>query len=177
MNKITSLLFLVIFVLNFSCKENTSHTQIENKKPHADEPSLSVEFVYKTNKTDVFKIMMNNIKVDELQTKHIHITENVIPTTSNDVIEANFDPNNLSKQIVLHLGNKTEKSVTINRILISYGDIFFDLNSVQDFNKHLVFNKFIIRDSTSNKLSTKRIDGKLNPTIRIKNSLINQLQR
>jgi hypothetical protein len=120
---------------------------------------------------------MNNIEVDELQKKHIHISENVEPSSNDDYIIAKFDPDNLSKQIVISLGNNNEKEVIIKSIIVSYGDKQFNLISPEDLNSNLVFNKFIIRDSTSNVISTKRIQGKLNPTIRLKNSLINQLER
>ncbi|WP_411893956.1 hypothetical protein [Winogradskyella sp. A2] len=152
---------------------NNQQTNSEQKKSK----SLKIHFIFRTNKADEFKIMMNNIEVDELQKKQIHISENVEPSSNDDYIVANFDPDNISKQIVIQLGSKIEKEVIINGILISFGDKTVNLNSPEDFNKHLVFNKFIERDSTSNKLITKRIEGKLNPTIRLKNSLINQLQR
>lgn len=159
-----------------SCNE--SNQQINSKETESKnfKKGLTIEFNFKTSKSDEFKIMMSNIKVDEFQKKNIQIVENVIPSTTEDKIVAKFDPNNISKQVVISLGNKVEKEVTINSILISYGDKHFNLKSPEDFNANLLFNKFIVRDSSSNTLTTKRIDGKLNPTFRIKNSLINQLQ-
>ena len=49
---------------------------------------------------------MNNIKVDELQRKHIQIFETVSPSIDFDNIIAKFDKNNMSKNIVFGLGNK-----------------------------------------------------------------------
>lgn len=170
--------FLFLTNLFISCNDSKNNSASNDIKPDSDKPkSLRIDFRFKTTEADEFKIMMNNIEVDELQKKNIQIVESVTPSTGDDVIVANFDPNNLSKQIVLHLGGKIKKEVTIKSILVSYGNQQFNLTSPEDFNEHLVFNKFIERDSTSNKLITKRIEGKLNPTIRIKNNLINQLQR
>jgi hypothetical protein len=120
--------------------------------------------------------MLNNIVVDELQKKNIHFFEDVVPTSEEDAIVAMFDANNISNNIDINLGNKEVKNVEIKSVTISYGDMLFDLTSAEDFNKYLLFNKFIERDSTSKTLVTKRIDGKLNPTIRIKNNLMNQLK-
>lgn len=172
-NAIYVLIFVVII---FGCNEQKTHVLQETEVNKVQEKSLSIDFKFKTSEADEFKIMMNNIKVDEFQKKNIQIVENVIPSTTEDKIVAKFDPNNISKQVVISLGNKVEKEVTINSILISYGDKHFNLKSPEDFNANLLFNKFIVRDSSSNTLTTKRIDGKLNPTFRIKNSLINQLQ-
>lgn len=166
-----------MILLTVCCNKNNQQTNSEKSESNSFEKSLEINFNFKTNKADEFKLMMNNIEVDELQKKHIHITENVEPSSNDDYIVANFDPDNISKQIVIQLGSKIEKEVIINGILISFGDKTVNLNSPEDFNKHLVFNKFIERDSTSNKFITKRIEGKLNPTIRLKNSLINQLER
>lgn len=173
---ITIITFAIISVsCNKSDKKHSSVSKINTD--NSLKKSLKLEFIYRTNKSDVFKIMMNNIEVDELQKKHIHISENVEPSSNDDYIIAKFDPDNLSKQIVISLGNNNEKEVIIKSIIVSYGDKQFNLISPEDLNSNLVFNKFIIRDSTSNVISTKRIQGKLNPTIRLKNSLINQLER
>lgn len=175
MKKLIYLLFFIIAF--FGCNNDKSNVQKEAKLDKTKPKSLSIDFNFRTSEADEFRVMINNIEVDEFQKKNIQIIENVTKSTSDDNIVANFDANNLSKQVVIHLGSKTEKEVTINGVLISYGDKQFNLTSPQDFNSSLVFNKFIVRDSTSNVITTKRIDGKLNPTIRLKNSLINQLQR
>ena len=175
--KIKFIILILLTLSIISCNESNQQKNPKEIEPDNFKKGLTIEFNFKTSKSDQFKIMMNNIKVDEFQKKNIQIIENVINSAGDDNIVADFDPNNLSKQIVIHIGGKIEKEVVINGILISYGDKQFHLTSPEEFNSNLVFNKFIVRDSTTNKLTTKRIDGRLNPTIRIKNSLINQLQR
>ena len=75
------------------------------------------------------------------------------------------------------MGNKTIKEVAIENILISFGKNQYNLVSAEDINKYLAFNRFIERDSLSKILKTIRVDGKLNPTFRIKNNLLNLLNR
>ena len=113
---ITIITFAIISIsCNKSEKKHSSLSEINTDS--LLKKSLKLEFIYRTNKSDVFKIMMNNIEVDELQKKHIHISENVEPSSNDDYIIAKFDPDNLSKQIVISLGNNNEKEVIIKSII------------------------------------------------------------
>lgn len=170
--------FILIISVNLSCKDNNSTETSSDVQEVFDIPKqLIINFNFKTNKSDVFSISMQNIQVDDLQKKSIEIFESVVPSANDDAIIAKFDPENFSKDLVINLGDKEEKSVEIKSILISYGDNQINLTTPADLNKHLVFNRFINRDSLSNKLTTKRIDGRLNPAIRVKRSAINLLQK
>lgn len=170
--------FILIISVNLSCNDNSSRETSNETQEVFDIPKgLVINFNFKTNKSDVFTISMQNIQVDGLQKKSIEIFENVVPSTNDDAIIAKFDPENFSKDLLINLGDKEEKFVEIKSILISYGNNQINLTTPADLNKHLVFNRFIKRDSLSNKLSTKRIDGRLNPTIRVKRSAINLLQK
>ncbi|WP_439152751.1 hypothetical protein [Winogradskyella sp.] len=172
-------LLTLLATLSFSCNNlgNSKEDHAQNSKKIDIAKKLTIRFNFKTNKSDVFKIMMNNIEVDELQKKNIHIFEEVVPSTGDDTIVVEFDANNMSKQIVFHLGNKNEKELEIKSILVSYGNNQYNLSTVADINKYLIFNKFVERDSLSKNLKTIRLDGRLNPSFRIKNNLINLLKR
>ncbi|HCY80297.1 MAG TPA: hypothetical protein DHV22_01140 [Xanthomarina gelatinilytica] len=173
-----SYLIIVLAILSFSCNN------VEKSKKDTDQSSkkldvvkkLSVSFNFKTNKADVFKIMMNNIVVDELQKKNIEIFENVIPSSNVDAIVAKFDPGNMSNNIVFHLGNKTIKEVEIKSILVSYGNNQYNISTAKDLSKYFVFNQFIERDSLSKKLIIKKVDGKLFPFFTMKQNLIKLLK-
>lgn len=166
---------LVLLFFNLSCKDTENKNLDEH--PKVISKQLIVEFNFKTNKPDIFKISMQNIEVDKLQKKSIEIFENVVPSTGYDAITAKFDPDNLSRDVMINLGNDAEKSVELKSILISYGENIINLSTPADFKKHLVFNKFIERDTLSNKFKTKRVDGRLNPIIRIKRNTINLLDK
>jgi hypothetical protein len=149
----------------------------EDTQAVATPKHLTVNFNFKTNKPDMFKIMLNNVEIDELQKKNIHIFENVIPSTEDDAITAKFDADNMSNNVVIHLGNKEVKEVEIKSILISYGNNQINISSPKDLDKYFVFNKFIEKDSTSNTLKTKRVNGQHNPAFSFKRNLINLLKK
>lgn len=177
MKSLINLITLIFLVLNLSCKD----TNVE-KKPSVEynkvvPKQLVIDFNFRTDKQDEFTISMLNIEVDKLQKKSIEISEYVMPSTNYDKIIAKFDSGNLSKDIIVNLGNEVEKSVEIKNISISYGDNAINLSNPSDFEKHLVFNKFIERDSLSKILKTKRLNGRLNPTIRVKRHTINLLKK
>lgn len=174
-----SLILLTTMILFVNCKGPTDNQEISNETKSTEEVSkqLEIRFSFKTNKTDVFKIMMNNIEVDELQKKNIQIFETVSPTSDFDNIVAKFDEGNMSKNIVFSLGNKNVKEVTIDNINISYNNKVIDISKPEDINKFLRFNKYVKRDSTSNKIKTKRVDGKHNPTFTFSKSLAKQLNK
>lgn len=166
-----SLLFLMSLVACKNNSEEKNHQEQVIKKNN-----LEVLLLYKTNKADMFKIMMNNIVVDEFQKKSIQFTEEVVPTSEYDEMKVSFDEGNLSKNIIFHLGNKVEKTVEIKSITITYGDKVFSLSKPSDFNDFLIFNKFIEIEPNKKMIKTKRIDGKLYPTFSLRQKLINQLK-
>ncbi|WP_417874242.1 hypothetical protein [Xanthomarina gelatinilytica] len=176
--KLSKRILLLLFVIILSaCKEKSAQTAAQEGTKNFNTPKqLTVDFNFKTNKADVFKIMMNNIVVDELQKKNIEIFENVIPSSNVDAIVAKFDPGNMSNNIVFHLGNKTIKEVEIKSILVSYGNNQYNISTAKDLSKYFVFNQFIERDSLSKKLIIKKVDGKLFPFFTMKQNLIKLLK-
>lgn len=173
-----NILLIAVALTSFGCKKNsqnnTSHNstnQIEKEKP-----SLSISLNYKTDKADVFKVLMNNIIIDEFQKKSIQFSEEVVPTSDFDNIKVDFDSDNISKNILIHLGNKVEKTVEIRDITVSYGNKVFKISNASDFNDFLIFNKFIEVDFDRKILRTKKVEGKLHPSFSLRQKLINQLK-
>ena len=166
-------------ILFASCKKSTEKEQVSNEVKKTEEVSkqLEIRFSFKTNKTDVFKIMMNNIEVDEFQKKNIQIFETIPPSSQFENIVAKFDEGNMSKNIVFSLGNKKVKEVTIDNINISYKNKVIDISTPKDITKFLRFNKHIKRDSTSKIIKTKKVDGKHSPTFTFSKNLIKQLDK
>lgn len=178
MKKILLIILLSIFSLNISCKDKEEKPSREIIKEELNTPkNLTINFSFKTNKADTFTIMLNNIKVDELQKKNIHIFEDVIASTGEDSILAEFDSDNISNNLIFSIGNKEVKELEIKSILILYGKKQFNISTPEDLNKYIIFNDFIVRDSTSLVLKTKKINGRHNPTFRIKNTLLNSLTK
>lgn len=175
-----SFIIFSLVALFVACKEEKPSNKVIEPTPINIEKAnqdFNVNFSFKTNKKDVFKIMVNNIAVDELQKKNIHIIEEVVPTTGADKISANFGANNFSNSVLINIGNKELKEVEIIDITLSFGKNQISLKTPEDQNKYLVFNKFIEKDSTSNTLRTKRVNGAHNPVIYFKRNLINFLRK
>ena len=177
--RLTGLLVL-LFIFNISCKNRSKQIATPIIKEEINSPKelmVNFRFRFKTNKTDTFKIMLSNIEVDELQKKNIYIFEDVIPSSGEDSIIAKFDPGNISNSITINLGNKEIKEVEIIEILVSYGSNGINISTNKDIDKYLAFNRFIERDSTSNIIRTKKVDGLHNPGFSLKRKLINQLRK
>ncbi|OUS01643.1 hypothetical protein A9Q86_07695 [Flavobacteriales bacterium 33_180_T64] len=145
---------LVICVLLFlSCKEEKKEKI--NSRP--DLKQLIVKVDLKTTTEDVFKVIMNNIKVDEFQEKNVIIRE-TIPVTSNyENITASFDTNNFSNNIHIDLG-KTLKNVKFNTIEFIYGANVL-LITKDNFNEFLKVNKFAKFNEDDFSVTTKK-EGK-----------------
>jgi cupin superfamily acireductone dioxygenase involved in methionine salvage len=176
--KISNIVLVLFVLLSFSCKNNNEKQIVSiDKKEVIPQKQLIINFNFKTNKADTFMIMLNNIEVDELQKKNIHIFEDVVSSMAEDAIIAEFGNNNISNNIIIHLGNKTLKEVEVKSIFIAYGENQFSITSAEDLNKYFAFNKFIERDSTNKILKTKKVEGKHNPAFRLKRNLINILKK
>ena len=172
-------LVLLISIALLACKNNSKEDQSTNTAKQEDKvrKELVVVLNFKTNKKDVFRIMLNNIIVDDLQKKNIQIFEEVIPSSAVDKISAKFDPENISNQILINLGNKEVKKVEIENVFVSYGQNQVNIKTPQEMEEYLNFNKFIDRDPSSTTLQTKKVDGRHNPIINLKRSLINLLKK
>ncbi len=176
MKKLSFIVLIISLITYTSCKQNEAKNVVEDDlvvEAIVKPKQLTIQFNFKTNKSDVFKIMMNNIEVDGLQKKNIHIFENVTPSTSEDQIIAKFDEGDISKNIIIHLGNKTIKEVEITSVQVSYGDNHLNITTPEDLDKYFAFNNFIDFDSASNKLKTIKVNGQHNPAFSLKHSLIN----
>lgn len=177
MKKIAFILFLSLSIL--ACKSEEKKENPSEKAP-IETPKVIKEWLInislKTNKTDDFKLMMNNIEVDEFQKKNIHIVEKMEPTTSFETISANFGESNISKAFTLFLGAKEVKELDIKSIDITYGANSVTINSSQ-LGEYFSFNKYVEQDSESMKIKTKKVEGKHHPLMRLKPKVITQLMK
>jgi len=167
------LVLVVLCFISISCKqeenkkENTQKTIIEKKE-------LTVKLALKTSAEDAFKIVMNNIKVDEFQRKDIIITEN-IPVTSNfENVTANFGANNFSDNLNISLGTQT-KTVKFNTIEFSYAGNVLSITK-DNFDKFLRTNKFAEFNKEEFSVTSKN-DNPKNLLIYARKSLLNFLTK
>lgn len=168
--------YLFIALVVFGCKEDRKAAQKANNVEQAVEaPNVFiVKMSFKTNKEDEFKLMLNNVIIDEFQRKNIHIIEKVTPTSSIDELTANFGEN-ISYDFQLNLGNKIPKEVEIISI-----DLFYGGNSIhvtpQNINDYFaVNNKYVQYDTLTNKLNTIKVEGKHFPSVVLRKDALNIL--
>ncbi|MDA8591356.1 hypothetical protein N9L09_00145 [Flavobacteriaceae bacterium] len=172
MKKIAFILFLSLCM--FACKSEEKPSDKAQVEVPKKEKEWIVNVTMKSNKSDYFKLMMNNIEIDEFQTKNIHVIEKMEPTSSYETINARFGANNISKTFKIFLGSKEVKELDIKSIDIAYGDKSIFMNSSQITN-NFNLNKFVEQDSVTMKIKTKRVDGKYYPVMVLKRKVINQL--
>ena len=160
-----------------SCKEEKVE-QVNQGVPTAaiEKVTRELEIVLelKTDKSDDIKLMMNNIEVDEFQRKNVHIIEKLQPSTSVETVNANFGANNISKNVLINLGNKEVKNITITNIKLFYGDKSI-LIVPADIEKYFSINKYV--NLEGDVLKTLKVDGKHTPTLTLKRKIINDLVR
>ncbi|PNQ74783.1 hypothetical protein C1T31_01185 [Hanstruepera neustonica] len=169
MNRIT--VFIITLVL-FSCARNNKAPEIEPQKLETKE-DFEIVLELKTSVEDDFKVLVNNIEVDEFQKKNIQIVEAIPPSTGFEKLKANFGNKNISNFILINLGKK-EKEVEFNFITFKYGQksIVVDANNFDEFMR---YNKFVSFKKDNFTIETKKVDNKHNPVISAKRILINKL--
>lgn len=159
-----------------ACKNEPKETLIEAENNEVEEVVKELEIVmnFKTDTAGDFRLMMNNIEIDDLQRKNIHVIEKVEPASGVDEIRAKFGPNNMSNNIYINFGNKETKNVEIVGLQFQFGNngLTIDANSLPEY---FTFNKYVVFDSISNTIKTQRIDGIHNPNIILKRKYIRTL--
>ncbi|WP_417237350.1 MULTISPECIES: hypothetical protein [Flavobacteriaceae] len=166
--KYLAFLMIVIFM---SCKNKVQ--SLQNEIEAQSKKELVVKLGFKTNVKDEFKILFNNIKVDEFQKKNIQVRETVPPSSGFESIVAHLGGEINTQNLLIHLGKK-EKTVEFNGMEFSYGDKSI-LITKSNFNRFLNTNKFVVLDDNGFVFSTKTIDGKHNPAIMARKKLLDTL--
>ena len=172
------ILVVILSITYIACKnESKESVQNETEKQIVEETKkeFTVKLNFKTNKEDSFKIMLNNIQVDELQKKNIQVIEKVSPTTTTEMFTANFGEN-FSNNLIIGLGNKEIKTIEITSIELTYGNNSINISSNQISN-YFVLNKFISQDENTFTLKTNKVGGKLNPNLIAKRKIFQELTK
>ena len=174
------ILILILLTFLAACKEEKKATEKEaERQTEAVETTeidkeLKVVINFKTDKADEFKLMLNNIKIDEFQRKNVHIIETVEPSSAIETINAKFGRGNIPNNFNINLGVKEQKSVEISSIELSFAsnNLVIEGTKLDEF---FNINKFINYDNSTGTLTTQKIEGKHYPAILAKRKLINFL--
>lgn len=167
-------IFLVILVslLTFACtseqKEVKKIKEIEQIKEEKKQKKLIFEIELKTSKPDDFALSSNDIFLSNKQSMNIRITQKI--KVSEEFQKVHFEfPENIviDDNLVFSLGNKVEKEIKIQNVLLEFGNIQYKINPLE-VKKYFGFNKFVEYNPENGTLLIKKIDNKLNPIMRLK---------
>lgn len=168
------LVFVVLTTL-FACKSDKKNINNEvTTELKKQENILKVYIEFKTNKQDEFKIILNNIEVDEFQKMNIEAREIIPVTASYEKMNVTFFDNIFSNKLLVGLGNDHVKELEISEIVISRGVNIVNVNkeNIEDYFSH---NKYV--EFKNNKIITKKVNGKHVPLLYAKSRLINGLKK
>lgn len=176
MKKILIKLLIITLVFTVACKTEPKEVTEEFIPEKVVEPIKELEVIvkFKSNKDDSFKLMLNNVVVDEFQKKNIHVIEKVIASSESESFTATFGENNISRNFNFHFGSKEIKEIEIESVIFSYGTKKLSIDR-SELAEYFSINKYITLDTISNILKTKKVDGKHNPTIILKRKYMKTL--
>jgi hypothetical protein len=162
-------LVLLIVIFTIACKSKEEHNIKDVKK------EFIVKMKYRVSNDDVFKLVLYNIIPDVNQNKWIQINEKVVGTSATQNLTAKFGEN-ISYDFRINFGVKQEKEVEIIQINIFYGKKSINVKP-EELKEYFSFNEFITQDKITNKLYTRKIDGKLNPILHFKIEYMKELEK
>lgn len=161
-------------IVLFSCKENKPLESVKNSNTEK-EKILSVSLELKTTKEDEFRVMLNQIKVDEFQKMNIQASEVIPITTSYEKMSVRFFENTFSNKLVIGLGNKQPKRVDVNNISLSYGTNIVNIPKAQ-LSTYFNPNKYANFDDNMS-IITEAVKGNHTPALYANTKLINLLTK
>lgn len=166
---------ILILVSGLGCKENQGAKKISTEEKKIEiEKELIIDLEFKTSKSDVIVISLNEIEVDDFQKKSIQITENVEATSNVDRLTAKFGVGNISRRLTIDLGSKEIKEFEIVSIQFTYGENSINI-APDDIETYFALSKFTEFDDNTNKILTKEVDGYHYPKLYLRGVLWDQL--
>jgi hypothetical protein len=151
---------------------STSNNAVEVKKTK----TLILEIDIETSTPEDIKLMSLNTFLNNGQFMDLFIIQKMNANETSKKIRfempKNITPDNL---LGISLGTKSVKEVKINSINLSFGDLNYNIESeaVLDF---FYTNRFVDYDETSKTFKTKRVDGKHNPILFLRQLYIDKIQ-
>ncbi len=175
MKRVLLLLVLSILACNDQPEppKETNVKSVETvKKPRV----LEIKFSFESNAPEDIKLIANDIFLNNAQAMDLYITQRIAPNeTAKDVV---FKlPENIVPDfnIGISLGTKKVKEVKIKSVVISIGDLLYDIGP-KDLMTYFRPNKFINYDEDAGILKTSMIDGKHNPVIFLRKPYVDKIE-
>lgn len=175
MKKIILVGLVILFTFSCSNEPKKESKPIEIEKVKETKKEFIVKISFRTNKSDSFILMLNNIVIDEFQRKDINIKEEVSQASNFELITANFGES-ISESFRINIGNKEVKNVEIDFIKISFGEKKLEMSS-RELGNYFSFNDFVSYDTINSKFETRRIEGKHYPFLILKKEFMISLTK
>ena len=174
----TKVLMIFVFVLAFSCNEQKTEkaTEVENTEKPVEKPKkLIFDIDLETSSPDDFRLFANNIFMNNSQFMNLSVSHKLNSNETAKKMHFEF-PEGVQPdfQIGFALGIKNEKTVKINSIAISYGDIEYSVPS-NDLVKYFRWNQFVEYNNETGAITTKKVDNKLNPILFLRNPYVEKI--
>ncbi|MDC0956435.1 hypothetical protein OAS44_01030 [Flavobacteriaceae bacterium] len=174
----TKVLMILVLVMTFSCNEQKTEKAVEvenTEKPIEKSKKLVFDVDLETSSPDDFRFFANNIFLNNSQFMNLSVSHKLNSNETSKKMHFEF-PEGVQPdfQIGFALGVKNEKSVKINSIAISYGDLEYSIPS-NDLVKYFKWNQFVDYDNETGTLKTKKVDNRLNPIIFLRNPYVEKI--
>lgn len=173
MKTLTSLLVL----LTLSCSGNQKQKIVEKKQElEVLANKLVFDIDLETTKPDDFRLIANNVFLNNSQFMDISIIHKLNNNETSKKIHFEF-PEGVQPdyQIGFSLGVKNVKEVKINNIVLSYGDLVYNITP-SNFSKYFRLNRFLKYNEETGTLKTQKIENKLNPIFFLRKPFISKIQ-
>jgi len=168
---------ILVCVIAFSCDEKkTEPAEVENTEIVEEKSrQLILDVDLETSKPDDFRFFANNIFLNNSQFMNLSISHKLNSNETYKKMRFEF-PEGVQPdfQIGFALGVKNEKSVKINNINISFGDLEYSIPA-GDLVKYFRWNQFVSYDAETGMLSTKKVDNRLNPILFLRNPYVEKI--
>lgn len=171
-------LLLSIIILSLSCKQGSKEA-IENKA-NIDTVEINkpekfvIEMNLKLSNSDGLRLFANGVFISNNRMMNINITEQVIKSEDFKTVVLDL-PDNIKPdyEVGIALGGKEVKKVDFQSIKISYGDVEVFV-SPDKISEYFYFSSDINYNPEKGMIQTQKIDGKHNPIMYVKASVIDQ---
>ncbi|HLT54042.1 MAG TPA: hypothetical protein VKZ97_09125 [Flavobacteriaceae bacterium] len=172
--------FLLVSLLLFNCKEEKeqnldSQDNIEIAEEPKGDDKFKFDFDFETSVPDDFSITANDVFMNNNQFMNVKVTHKLNANETQKKIRFEFPENIVPDyQLMLSLGMKNEKKVTVKSILLTYNETEFNVTP-DKVEEYFTLNKFVEYNPESGILTTKKVEGNHNPLLFVRKKILDSI--
>lgn len=176
MKRISTLLLIVFLISCQNEKNNSESINNEIVENIEESKKLILKIDLETSVPEDMKLMAINTFLNNGQFLDLYVTQklNANETSKKIIFELpeNITPDNF---VGVSFGAKELKEVKINNIILSFGDLEYNIDS-KSILSYFKTNQFVDYDEASGIFKTKRVDGQHNPILILRKLYIDKIQ-